>query len=55
MKIIKFNKRSQVTIPKKIVDSLQLIEGDQLIIKVEHGRIILEPTVTVLRSQFKSK
>lgn len=49
---IRLNKRSQVTIPKAIVEQLHLEEGDQLQVSLdEDGRIILEPTVAVPRSQ----
>lgn len=51
MKQVRFNKRSQVTIPKAIVDQLKLQEGDQLVVKLDGGKIVLEPTITILRSE----
>lgn len=48
---VRFKKRSQITLPKSIVDALNLREGDQLDVRLEDGRIILEPTITIPRSQ----
>lgn len=49
---VRVKKRSQLTIPKPIMDALHLEEGDQLDISVDdNGRIILEPTVAVPKAQ----
>lgn len=48
----RISKRSQVTIPKKIVEALQLQEGDELDVELDQqGRIVIEPTVSIPRSQ----
>lgn len=43
--------RSQITIPKNIIDSLGLKEGDNLNIEVENGQIIVKPVVMVPKDQ----
>jgi len=45
--IRKLGARSQVTIPKDIVDYLQLKEGDQVSVVREKGHIIIEPVKIV--------
>jgi AbrB family looped-hinge helix DNA binding protein len=47
--IRKLGARSQVTIPKDIVDYLQLKEGDQVSMVREKGQIIIEPVKIVPR------
>lgn len=48
----RFSKRSQITIPKKIVEALQLQEGDELDVELDQqGRIVIEPTVSIPKSQ----
>lgn len=54
MKKVRFNRRSQVTIPKAIVDHLNLKEGDHLDVRIESGKIIMEPTIILLRSEIQS-
>ena len=41
--IIELRKKSQITIPKEIVDQLHLQEGDHLEISVKDGAVLLEP------------
>ncbi len=41
--IIELRKKSQVTIPKEIVDELNLQEGDHLDVSVKEGVIVIEP------------
>ncbi len=48
---IRFKKRSQVTIPKEFVDSLNLHEGDRLECRLEDGKIVIVPTVEIPRDQ----
>lgn len=49
---IRLKRKSQVTIPKSIIDKLNLTEGDQFEVEVdEKGRIILEPMISIPRSQ----
>jgi AbrB family looped-hinge helix DNA binding protein len=47
--IRKLGARSQVTIPKDIVDYLQLKEGDQVSVVREKGQIVIEPVKIVPR------
>lgn len=49
---IRLNKRSQITLPKSIMERLHLEEGDPLFIELdEQGRIIIEPMISIPRSQ----
>lgn len=48
---VKFKKKSQVTIPKEMVEALGLEEGDTLECRLENGKIVLVPTITVPRDQ----
>ncbi len=41
--IIELRKKSQITIPKEIINSLQLKEGDYLDISTREGAILVEP------------
>lgn len=43
--------RSQITIPKNIIETLGLKEGDNLNIEVEDGKIIVKPVVMVPKDQ----
>lgn len=43
--------RSQITIPKNIIDELGLKEGDNLNIEIENGKIIVKPVVIVPKDQ----
>ena len=43
--------RSQITIPKNIIESLGLKEGDHLNIEIENGKIIVKPVVMVPKNQ----
>lgn len=46
-----FRKKSQVTIPKKIVDQFNLEEGDKLEFIPEKDGIKIRPVVTIPKSQ----
>lgn len=48
--IIELRKKSQVTIPKEIVDQLNLKEGDHLEISVKNGAVILTPVAIYSKS-----
>ncbi|MFW5794197.1 MAG: AbrB/MazE/SpoVT family DNA-binding domain-containing protein [Bacillota bacterium] len=48
--IIELRKKSQVTIPKDIVNELNLLEGDHLDISVKDGVIIIEPVAVYSKS-----
>lgn len=43
--------RSQITIPKNIIESLGLKEGDNLNIEIENGKIIVKPVVMIPKDQ----
>ena len=43
--------RSQITIPKNIIENLGLKEGDNLNIEIENGKIIVKPVVMVPKDQ----
>lgn len=48
---VRLKKKSQVTIPKSMVDELHLHEDDLLEARLEDGRIVLVPTVAVPKDQ----
>ena len=41
--IIELRKKSQITIPKEIISSLGLVEGNHLDVSIKDGQIVLEP------------
>jgi AbrB family looped-hinge helix DNA binding protein len=51
--IIDLRKKSQVTIPKEIVNELNLNEGDHLDISIKDGVIIIEPVAVYSKSYIK--
>lgn len=44
--IVELRKKAQITLPKKIVDQLNLYEGDKFEISVKNGIIMLEPVAS---------
>jgi len=48
--IIELRKKSQITIPKKIVHQLNLQENDQLEISIQDGIILIEPVAVYPKS-----
>jgi len=48
--IIELRKKSQITIPKEIVNELHLQEKDQLEISVKEGVIMIEPVAVYSKS-----
>lgn len=48
--ILELRKKSQITIPKEIVDQLHLQEGDHLEISVKDGAVLLEPVAIYSKS-----
>ena len=52
--IIELRRKSQITIPKEIINSLNLEEGDHFNLVVENGKILLEP-VAIYSKQYVSK
>lgn len=51
MKAVTVSQKGQVAIPKEIRERLRIKTGDQLIFKISKGKIILEPTINIPRSQ----
>lgn len=51
MKVLTISSKGQIAIPKGIRDFLNIKEGDRLVYKIDRGRIVLEPVVSVPRSQ----
>lgn len=51
MKTLTISQKGQVAIPKEVRETLHIKAGDQLIFRVEKGRIVLEPAVNIPRSQ----
>ena len=51
MKAVTVSQKGQVAIPKEIRERLPIKTGDQLIFKISKGKIILEPTINIPRSQ----
>ena len=45
------SRKRQVTIPKEIRDTLHIKDGDKVTFKVNKGKIVLEPVLSVPRSQ----
>lgn len=48
--IIEVRKKSQITIPKEIVEQLHLQEGDHLDVSIHHGVIQLRPVAIYSKS-----
>lgn len=48
---VRFKKKSQVTIPHDIVQALNLKEGDDLQCRMEEGKIVFVPMVSVPKDQ----
>ncbi len=48
--LIELRKKSQITIPKEIVNELNLEEKDQLEISVKDGVIVIEPVAVCSKS-----
>lgn len=50
-KRIEVRKKNQVTIPKAIIDSLDIQEGDVLDCMVQDGKIIITPKILIPKDQ----
>ena len=48
---IEVRKKNQVTIPKAIIDSLEIQEGDVLDCIVQDGKIIITPKILIPKDQ----
>jgi bifunctional DNA-binding transcriptional regulator/antitoxin component of YhaV-PrlF toxin-antitoxin module len=44
-------KKHLLTIPRDLVDRMQLEEGDEFIVTEEHGRIVLTPALSIPADQ----
>lgn len=51
--IIELRKKSQITLPKEIVNSLNLQEGDTLEVSIDNGCIKLEPVAVYSKEYIK--
>lgn len=47
----KLRPKAQITIPKEIVDELNLSEGDVLDVTVSKGKIVLDPQAVVAKDE----
>jgi len=48
---VRFKRKSQVTIPHDMAEALQLQEGDHLECRLEDGKIVMIPMVSVPKDQ----
>jgi AbrB family looped-hinge helix DNA binding protein len=51
--IIELRKKSQITIPKEIINELNLQEKDQLEISIKNGVIVIEPVAIYSKSYIR--
>lgn len=47
----RLGKKSQIVLPKTIVDQLHIEEGTEFEVDIVDGRIVMEPMITIPRSQ----
>ena len=52
--LVELKAKSQVTIPKEIINSMELNQGDQFEVKEENGKIVLVPVVVYPEHVIKS-
>lgn len=48
---VTLRKRGQITIPKEIIDELDLKEGETLEIRLVDGKMVIVPTIAVAKDQ----
>jgi AbrB family looped-hinge helix DNA binding protein len=48
---ITLRRRGQITIPREFINELDLKEGETLEIRVEDGKIVIVPTISVAKDQ----
>ncbi|RYG71267.1 AbrB/MazE/SpoVT family DNA-binding domain-containing protein [Lentibacillus lipolyticus] len=48
---VRFKRKSQVTVPREIVEALDLHEGDDLQVRLENGKIVFVPMVSIPKDQ----
>jgi AbrB family looped-hinge helix DNA binding protein len=51
MKTLTVSPKRQIAIPKEVCEKLHIKEGDQLIVEIREGKIVLEPSIQIPRSQ----
>jgi AbrB family looped-hinge helix DNA binding protein len=51
MKTLTVSSKRQIAIPKDVCKELRIKEGDQLILEVREGKLVLEPSINIPRSQ----
>jgi antitoxin MazE len=51
MKTLTVSPKRQIAIPKDVCERLHIREGDQLILEVREGKLVLEPSINIPRSQ----
>ena len=51
MKTLTVSPKRQIAIPKDVCEILHIKEGDQLILEVQEGKLVLEPSINIPRSQ----
>lgn len=51
MKTLAISSKRQISIPKEIYAALHLKEGDKLTLELKEGKLILEPAISIPRSQ----
>jgi antitoxin MazE len=51
MKTLTVSPKRQIAIPKEVCEILHIKEGDQLILEVLEGKLVLEPCINIPRSQ----
>ncbi len=51
MKTLTVSPKRQIAIPKDVCEILHIKEGDQLILEVREGELVLEPSINIPRSE----
>jgi len=51
MKTLTVSPKRQIAIPKEVCERLHIKGGDQLVLTVREGKIVLEPSINIPRSQ----
>lgn len=51
MKTLTVSSKRQIAIPKEVCEKLHIKGGDQLILEIKEGRLVLEPSFSIPRSQ----
>ena len=55
MEVVKAGRSRQVTIPKKVFDSLGLQEGDYFEVNIEGGKIVMTPVLVISKEKAKEE